>query len=89
LFAPLETILDRNPGHGDAEREVASRIELFRTLQALRRLPAGDRHALLVAASGEIGLADAARRAGMAASTLRMRLLRARRRLRAILKEKT
>lgn len=89
LFAPLETILNRNPEHDDAERMVGSRIELRRTLQALRRLSADDRHALLVAASGEVGLADAARRAGMGPSTLRMRLLRARRRLRAVLKEKT
>lgn len=87
LFVPLETILDGYPAQTSEESDTNSRIELRRTLKALRQLSGKDRHALLVAASGEQGPEESAHRAGLAPSTFRMRLLRARRRLRAILKE--
>lgn len=87
LLVPLEALLDGRSPSRNEEQEAGVRIELRRTLAALHRLPGNDRHALLVAASGKTGLEAAAERAGLAPSTFRMRLLRARRRLRAILEE--
>jgi RNA polymerase sigma factor (sigma-70 family) len=86
LFSPLESILDGGPAGPASEAD--SRIDLRRTLAALGRLPRRDRHVLLIAASGELRLGEAARRAGYSPSTFRMRLLRARQRLRELLEAK-
>jgi RNA polymerase sigma-70 factor (ECF subfamily) len=59
--------------------------ELSRIAAALRRLPARDREALLLAAAGELGTAEAARVVGISSSAYKMRLHRARRRLHELL----
>jgi RNA polymerase sigma-70 factor (ECF subfamily) len=87
LFAPLESVPDGRSCSPDAEVSVGSRIKLRRTIEALQRLPSRDRNVLLVAASEDADLVEAARRAGVAPSAYRMRLHRARRRLRALLGE--
>ncbi|MCZ7651691.1 MAG: hypothetical protein M5U13_11240 [Thermoanaerobaculia bacterium] len=61
------------------------RIALAETLAHLRRLPRRDREALLVVAAGDLSAAEAARVLGLRPATLRMRLHRARTRLRALL----
>ena len=87
ILAPLASFLEGPNGVDPVEREISARIELRETLIALRRLSPRDRDVLLAASSGSVDLSEAARRAGIAPSTFRMRLHRARLRLRAHLKE--
>jgi RNA polymerase sigma-70 factor (ECF subfamily) len=89
LLRPLAALVEagREPeadGPGLEERTEA-RAELARTAAALRRLPARDREALLLAAAGELGPAEAARVVGISSSAYKMRLHRARRRLHELL----
>lgn len=89
LLRPLAALLEdgREPeadGPGLEERTVA-RAELALTRRALRRLPARDREALLLAAAGELAGAEAARVLGISPSAYKMRLHRARRRLHELL----
>jgi RNA polymerase sigma-70 factor, ECF subfamily len=89
LLRPLAALVE--PG-GEPEAEgpgveerAAARAELVRTAAALRRLPPRDREALLLAAAGELGTAEAARILGIGPSAYKMRLHRARRRLHELL----
>lgn len=89
LLRPLAALVEdgREPeagGPGLEERTVA-RAELALTQQALRRLPARDREALLLAAAGELAGTEAARVLGISPSAYKMRLHRARRRLHELL----
>jgi DNA-directed RNA polymerase specialized sigma24 family protein len=54
-------------------------------LACLTRLPRRDREALLVVAVGGLGTHDAAEALGISVSAVKMRTLRARQRLRALL----
>jgi DNA-binding CsgD family transcriptional regulator len=51
----------------------------------MRRLPGRDREALLLVATGELGLAESARVLGISLSALKMRVHRARKRLAQLL----
>ncbi len=87
LLEPLTSLLDGRNGAARPEHDPAVRIELRETLAALRRLPVRDRDALAIAMSGDLDPREAARRAGVTPATFRMRLHRARRRLRALKEE--
>ncbi len=85
LFQPLMTILDRHHPDADPEEATVAKAEMQRVQCALAALPARDREALLLIAAGELGMADAATILGISVSAVKMRLLRARQRLAAIL----
>lgn len=63
------------------------RIALSEALAQLRRLDRRDREALLLTAVSDLSAAEAARILGLRPATFRMRLSRARARLRALLEE--
>jgi RNA polymerase sigma factor (sigma-70 family) len=89
LLAPLAALAN---GHGrhpdpDPERRALSRADLEHTLAAIRGLPRHEREALLLVTVGELSSAEAAALAGVSRSALKMRVLRARRRLQAALGE--
>jgi RNA polymerase sigma-70 factor (ECF subfamily) len=88
LLDPLHAFFERRSPLPDPEEQAAERIELGRTLAAIRRLPARDREALLLAATGEGGLGEGARTLGVSLSALKMRVHRARKRLALILEER-
>jgi len=89
LLAPLAALANGHGRHPDAdpERQALSRADLERTLAAIRGLPRHEREALLLVAVGELSSDEAAALAGVSRSALKMRVLRARRRLQAILSE--
>ena len=89
LFRPLDALLESGaePEEDDPglEERAAARAELARTAAVLRRLPGRDREALLLVAAGELATAEAARVLGISPSAFKMRLHRARARLRDLL----
>jgi RNA polymerase sigma-70 factor (ECF subfamily) len=88
LASPLSALRDGFNGHSPLpgpEERAASRLDLGRTLAALKRLPGRDREALLLVAAGGLALADGARLLGVSVPALKMRLHRARKRLQQIL----
>ncbi|HVT59418.1 MAG TPA: sigma-70 family RNA polymerase sigma factor [Thermoanaerobaculia bacterium] len=90
LLLPLLALGASSNGHdplADPERRTLERDTLARTLAAIRALPARDREALLIVAAGELPGAEAARLLGLSRSALKMRVLRARRRLCDLLEE--
>lgn len=87
LFEPLMTILGRHHPGADPEKSVVVKAEMARTRRGLATLPARDREAILLVAAGEIGMAEAAEVLGISISALKMRLLRARKRLAGILEK--
>ncbi len=87
LFEPLEARFDRHSPLPGPEALAASRAELDRALQALKRLPRRDREALLLVAVGELSLEEGARLLQISQPALKMRLHRARQRLLSLLEE--
>ena len=84
LLRPLAT--DRDEGASSAfAGPVEARIELERTLRALATLSAGDRQTLLLVAVAELPTAEAARVMNLSVSAVKMRVHRARQRLRHML----
>lgn len=85
-FADPETIgLRATPIAAPGEE----RIALSETLARLARLPRRDREALLLVAAADLSAAEAADVLGLRPATFRMRLSRARARLRQLLEERT
>ncbi len=68
-----------------ADREAEARIELERTVRALAGLPAGERQALLLVAIAELPMVEAAEVLRISLSAMKMRVHRARKRLRSAL----
>jgi len=98
LAAPLTALTDGDRDHAAAdaagvaaeatpEARAIHRLELSRTLTAIRRLSARERDALLLVAGGELSSAAAARVLGISPSALKMRVHRARARLAQVLQE--
>ena len=84
---PLDLVVgvpDAGPG---PESVAVGRIERERVRKALSRLGRCDRDALLLVAVGGLKHADAAEALGLSVSAVKMRLLRARARLAALLEE--
>lgn len=84
--------LDEVAGFADLAPSPESRsiggARLARTLDALGRLGAGERDALLLVAAGELDVAEAAAVLGIGRSALKMRVHRARQRLKHLLEDK-
>src|ERR1700759_2815045 len=87
LLEPLHALLDGRSPLPDPERQATLRSELGRTLAALRRVPGKDREALLLVGAGDLGPTEGARVLGLSVSALKMRVHRARKRLREILED--
>jgi RNA polymerase sigma-70 factor (ECF subfamily) len=87
LLEPLHALLDGRSPLPDPERRATLRTELGRTLAALRRLPAKDREALLLVGAGDLGATEGAHVLGITVSALKMRVHRARKRLRELLED--
>lgn len=88
LWLPLATIGSRPAAAPSPEAEAVSNATAHAVRSALARLSRLDRESLLLAAAGEVGAAGAARVLGISESAVRMRTLRARRRLAALLERK-
>jgi RNA polymerase sigma-70 factor (ECF subfamily) len=88
LLEPLHALLDGRSPLPDPEESAMLRTDLGRTLAALRRLPGRDREALLLVGAGDLGPTAGARVLGISVSALKMRLHRARKRLRELLEER-
>ena len=86
-LGPAQNGLERSSPDASPETTALSRLRLERTLAALGRLPARDREALLAVAVGELDLETAARALGVSVSALKMRIHRARQRLKSRLEE--
>lgn len=87
LLEPLRALLDGRSPLPDPEESAMLRTDLGRTLAALRRLPGRDREALLLVGAGALGPTEGARVLGISVSALKMRVHRARKRLRELLEE--
>lgn len=87
LWAPLERAESRASARPDPLERALVRDDLTRTRNALDRLPADQRDALLLVAAGEVDGPHAAQILGISLSALKMRIFRARRRLQQILED--
>ena len=83
FLAPLGVVVD---GHEpDPEEAFSRRRELEEALAAMKCLPGRDREALLLASAGELGVKEAAGVLGISISAFKMRVHRARQRLKQYL----
>jgi RNA polymerase sigma factor (sigma-70 family) len=87
LLAPIEFALDHHHSEPDPERSTIAREQRGQLLAAMRRLPRADREALLLVTVGEHSIGDAARLLSTTNAALKMRVMRARRRLRVLMDE--
>jgi RNA polymerase sigma factor (sigma-70 family) len=88
LSRPL-AVLALHPVMGpDPEAAAVSNATAREVRAALARLPRLDRESLLLVTAGDLRAADAARLLGISESGVRMRTLRARRRLAALLEDR-
>ncbi len=87
LLLPLQ-FLSRSHDNGlDPEAAVLSESGREELIRALKRLPTPDRDAILMVALGDVSTTEAARILGISESAVKMRTLRARIRLRALLED--
>ena len=84
LLDPL-SVLKEEPA--SIENRAAASLDAQRALASLGRLAKRDREALLLVAVGELGMQDAASCCGISLSAFKMRLSRARQRLRELLED--
>jgi DNA-directed RNA polymerase specialized sigma24 family protein len=85
LWVPIEHLLNKRDDGYDPEKMAIEKSEKQRLLSALARLPHREREALLVVAVGGLDVNNAARVLHISPSALKMRTLRARRNLAAVL----
>ena len=81
LFVPVDLLLHRRDGQADPEAQVMARQACDHVFRALARLPRGEREALLLVGVGELEHRDAARALNISRAALKMRVMRAKRRL--------
>jgi RNA polymerase sigma factor (sigma-70 family) len=82
VWLPLDFLAGRRDRAPDPERTALDKSDCTAMVRALERLNQGEREALLVVAVGGLATAEAARTLGLSESALKMRVLRARKRLR-------
>jgi RNA polymerase sigma-70 factor (ECF subfamily) len=87
LLAPVEVLRDAVHGAPDAEQAYAGRAALIEVRAGLRRLPRLDREALILRAAGDLPFEAIARVMRTSPAAIKMRIVRARRRLAALLAE--
>ncbi len=85
LWLPLRLLAGSQDSEPNPEEAALRRSECTTLARALERLPARDREALLVVAVGGLKTSEAARALGISESALKMRMLRARQRLHALM----
>lgn len=83
LMRPLEILRERSGTDPDPAAKAELRSELRAATDALRRLPPNDREVLMLALLGDLSRQQIAELLGVTVSAVKMRLLRARRRLAA------
>jgi RNA polymerase sigma-70 factor (ECF subfamily) len=88
LLEPLGKLENGHQPKPDPERLAVDRDRLRHTFGALDRLPRGHRDALLLVAAGELDVAAAAEVLGISHSALKMRVHRARQKLRDLLEDR-
>jgi RNA polymerase sigma factor (sigma-70 family) len=88
LLVPLQALAGRAGSAPDPEAQAASSEDGRVVRAALTRLTRLDRESLLLVAAGGLRSADAARLLGISESAVRMRTLRARRRLAFLLEDR-
>ncbi|MBE3072656.1 MAG: sigma-70 family RNA polymerase sigma factor [Acidobacteria bacterium] len=88
LSLPLAVLALRPVMGPDPEAEAVSNATARKVRAALARLSRLDRESLLLVTAGDLRAADAARLLGISESGVRMRTLRARRRLAALLEDR-
>lgn len=87
FWAPLDHAADARDNGQSPEAAAIARGEAAAMRQALARLSACDREALLMVALGELSMADAAAALGLSVSAVKMRVHRARARLAALIED--
>jgi RNA polymerase sigma-70 factor (ECF subfamily) len=87
LWLPLQLLAGSRDHAPDPEATVLGRSEYAALERALEQLPARDREALLIVAVGGLKTTEAARVLGISESALKMRTLRARQRLQALMED--
>jgi RNA polymerase sigma factor (sigma-70 family) len=85
LLLPLEHLRARRDQSPDPEALLVEHDERRRMISALARLRRADRELILLVGVADVAVAEAARLLDISASALKMRVLRAKRRLRALL----
>ena len=85
LWAPLELAFSARSDAPSPETRAIAQNEMARVRSALAELPPRDREAILLVAVGGLSMADAAAALGLSLSAVKMRVLRARARLAAVL----
>jgi RNA polymerase sigma-70 factor (ECF subfamily) len=81
LLLPLERLTNHRDRYSDPERQAIARQQCKEVFQALARLPRGEREALLLVVVGELDHDTAARALGISRAAVKMRVMRAKRRL--------
>jgi RNA polymerase sigma-70 factor (ECF subfamily) len=87
LLLPLQLLAGSRDNAPDPEEAALRRSECTTLARALEQLPARDREALLMVAIGGLKTPEAARVLGISESALKMRTLRARQRLQALMED--
>jgi len=87
LRVPLRLLAESRDKAPDPEAKALGRSECAALARALERLPAHDREALLLVTLANLKIPEAARVLAISESALKMRMLRGRRRLRALLED--
>ncbi|MFO7693922.1 MAG: sigma-70 family RNA polymerase sigma factor [Vicinamibacterales bacterium] len=85
LRVPLDLLFHHQDGRPTPERQVIGRSERDRVLAAIRRLSRREREALLLVVAADLDCARAAAALGVSVSAVKMRVLRARKHLAAML----
>ncbi len=88
LLEPLQRLREAASRQPGPEESAAARSELGLVLAALRRLPRRDREALLLAAAGDLDTAAASAALKISPPAFKMRLHRARQRLKQLLEDR-
>jgi RNA polymerase sigma-70 factor, ECF subfamily len=87
LLLPLRILAGSRANGPDPEEAALHRAGCTKLARALEQLPARDREALLIVAVGGLKTLEAARVLGISESALKMRTLRARQRLHALMED--
>lgn len=81
LLQPLSTLGFRSEPFADPIQRAEARSELQRLRGELQKLSVKEREAMLLVVAGELSVVEAARALGISVSALKMRLVRARQKL--------
>jgi len=87
LLLPLQLLSGSHDHAPDPEAAALGRSDCAKLIRALKRLPTLDREAILMVAVGDVRTIEAARILGISESAVKMRTLRARHRLRALMED--